>query len=90
MNVNFPRFTTITCPYCNHKNTIKIDYTMSEFNPSIVVCDSETGGCDRSFAVRINLEISYELFELIPHIPTYTEIQKEEEVILESDLIEEL
>jgi transcription elongation factor Elf1 len=49
---------TMTCPYCNNENVIKTDVPMGDGSTSVMHCDSESGGCDRTFAYRIRSKLS--------------------------------
>lgn len=56
MNMTFIR--KVSCPYCGHTNTVRIDRNSFE-QREIVICDIEDGGCDKEFAVLIKTEITF-------------------------------
>ena len=64
--MNYPYVIEVRCPMCKHVNTLdekQLDYYSAKNNkPFVICCDSEEGGCDRYFVVKITLE---------PHVQTY-------------------
>lgn len=49
---------TVTCPYCNHENVITTDVPVGNGPTSVMLCDSDAGGCDRTFAYLIRSKLS--------------------------------
>lgn len=46
----------ISCPYCDFVNKVdSVHYTRSGLNTDVICCDSEEGGCDKQFAIKIKL-----------------------------------
>ena len=75
MKASIPKTAWITCPYCNHINKVEIEYE-NEYTPIVMWCNSEEGGCDKVFALRITLKASYELWDMIPRVPEYVEVSE--------------
>lgn len=46
---------TVQCPYCNHKNEMRVSETMGT---ALICCDNEDGGCDSHIAVNWFLSLS--------------------------------
>lgn len=49
------RIVFVKCPYCGHENNLFVKDDLRQ--RTIECCDSEDGGCDRNFAVYINVSI---------------------------------
>lgn len=55
--------TPVRCPYCLKTNHVDVTLPVSVY-PEIVICDSESGGCDEAFAVTQSVTIESDTFKL--------------------------
>ena len=54
----------VKCPYCGFENVIKAKSVNNSYHPNVVTCDSEEGGCDRFFGVKITLSVITSVYEM--------------------------
>lgn len=69
------RKNNIKCPYCGHtKNNIGIfemgDNGYLTKSKDIVTCNSEEGGCDKDFCVKLLVRFHHETFSMTPKLDT--------------------
>lgn len=60
-----PGFITAKCPECGLENKVILNYSINEYDPQIVTCDSDNGGCENYFAVRVKLLPEVTVFRVI-------------------------
>jgi hypothetical protein len=52
----------MTCPYCGHKNTIRIDTnTTAPERFEFLTCFLDDGGCDRTFVFMYKVSLATEV-----------------------------
>lgn len=58
MKYSFP--ITVICPMCGIVNTLRpeIQRGVIDRKPFIVLCDGESGGCDRYFVAEVTLNVT--------------------------------
>jgi hypothetical protein len=52
------------CPYCGHEQRPINDTEDIRPRPIIVTCDSEEGGCDRSYAVEYAVKVEVKVYKV--------------------------
>ena len=52
----------LTCPYCGQELIYAVN--LDTAHPQVIICDSEEGGCDQAFAVKIKTEYTRLYFTL--------------------------
>jgi hypothetical protein len=59
----------VQCPYCKEKKGVDIETGLN-----LIDCYPEDGGCDETFAVKLELTPTVEIFSLQPYTPVDEEI----------------
>ncbi len=63
MNYDY-QWITATCPHCGFLNKISSQF-LENRNPKAIYCDSEEGGCDKLFVVKVTLIPKIEIFNVV-------------------------
>lgn len=68
----FTKLIRVKCPYCGTENIIdhmdyaeRDNYTIKDKTTKLAYCDDEIGGCEKPFAVTIELVAKSETFKLM-------------------------
>lgn len=56
---------SIECPYCKVKVVYRMDLESLCEVEKILTCDTEEGGCDKKFIVKLKLSLDFEVGRII-------------------------
>jgi len=65
----FAPFVYSTCPYCGFKNGRYLQIQWHKHDTFIVTCDSEEGGCDQEYVIRVEPSFQVKEFSIEPVEP---------------------
>ena len=55
--------TDIDCPYCQATNKVAVEQKWSDLQ--IILCEPDSGGCDKYFVAEIRLNVTSKTFEMV-------------------------
>jgi hypothetical protein len=52
------------CPYCQHKNKGIVKLKQHQTERVVVLCDIDSGGCDKYYVTKMNIEVKTEEYKI--------------------------
>ena len=58
------RWVPSQCPYCDHKNQVRLD--VNAHSRHVITCDADEGGCDKDYIVHTAIILEVQTYVIIP------------------------
>jgi transcription elongation factor Elf1 len=55
---------TTKCPYCQHINNVTVELKQHQTERVVVLCDIDSGGCDKYFVLEAYIEVKTESYKI--------------------------